>query len=623
MIGQRLGSFHLDQKIGSGAMGEVFKATQMLKDGRKRTAAVKVVSAEYLERENALRRFQREAEILAQLRHPNIVRYYAHGKFKGIYYYAMEFVDGETLEDLLGRREFLPWREAIDLGIQICHALHYAHEHQVVHRDLKPSNLMVTGDDRIKLTDFGIAKDLDATVALTRTGRTLGTAAYMAPEQIKGTPQVSHKTDLYALGCLLYQMITGRPPFEGRSAVILMHAHIAEEPPRPSGKNPEIPRALDDLVVHLMAKEPPDRPWDAAQVAHLLEQLRDRDERGDRVPMAFDKARAEVAAKAPPTAGDGTAGGISPGNRPRAGKPRKAKAGADRGPRPSRQQVETGLLVIALIGLVAFAAYMLWPPGADYLHGKAAAMMATDSRSDWIIARRKYIEPLRGRFPDRYEDDVSQWLAQIALAEAEDRAKHLEGGVPGANEPNTYAERLYTETVAEIERREELGQRAAVVGQWRSFTAELEERGDPDEIGWLRLGQKRLERARERLQAQHETAQELFAQADAAIGEGHLEVARVLLEEFVETYGRAAPSDPFLASRLRIVQSTLVGVKQALASSAAPAAAVAPDGLDMESPPGTDPPEPGDEVPESSAAEPPIPPAEPSGDEPAESEKIP
>ena len=229
MIGQRLGSFLLDAKIGSGAMGEVFRATQTLKDGRTRIAAVKVVSADFLERENALRRFQREAEILAQLRHPNIVRYYAHGKFQGTYYYAMEYVEGETLDDVLERREYLPWREAVSFGIQLCQALQYAHEHQVVHRDLKPSNLMVTADDRIKLTDFGIAKDLDATVALTRTGRTLGTAAYMAPEQIRGTPGISHKTDLYALGCLLFQMLTGKPPFEGRSAVVLMHAHISED----------------------------------------------------------------------------------------------------------------------------------------------------------------------------------------------------------------------------------------------------------------------------------------------------------------------------------------------------------------------------------------------------------
>ena len=155
----------------------------------------------------------------------------------------MEFVPGVTLEKTLQDRERLPWREVVELGIQICDALHYAHERGVVHRDLKPSNLMVTNDGKIKLTDFGIAKDLDKT-ALTATGRTLGTAAYMAPEQIRGTPAVSHKTDLYALGIVLYQMLVGKPAFEGSSPVVLMHCHLNEAPPRPSSKIAEIPKAL-------------------------------------------------------------------------------------------------------------------------------------------------------------------------------------------------------------------------------------------------------------------------------------------------------------------------------------------------------------------------------------------
>src|SRR4051794_3739018 len=181
----------------------------------------------------------------------------------------MEYVAGETLEQMLRRRGPIPWREIVDLGLQICDALHYAHEHGVVHRDLKPSNLMISEQGQVKLTDFGIAKDLDAT-ALTGTGRTLGTAAYMAPEQIRGTPAISHKTDLYALGVVLYQMLTGRTAFEGTSAVILLHMPLNEPVPRPSAKVSEIPVALDDLTVKLLAKSPADRPWDAAAVGQVL-----------------------------------------------------------------------------------------------------------------------------------------------------------------------------------------------------------------------------------------------------------------------------------------------------------------------------------------------------------------
>ena len=251
-IGEQLGSFRLEEVIGSGAMGVVFKATQEIvgpgtegDDGRKvvatRRAAVKIVQGEIAENTKLLQRFNREAEIIKQFRHPNIVRWLATGKFRGTYYFAMEYVEGVTLEKLLQDRGAIPWRKVVDLAIQICDALHYAHQQGVVHRDIKPSNLMVTSDGRIKLTDFGIARVLDRT-ALTAPGRTLGTAAYMAPEQIRGMPAVSHKTDLYSLGVVLYQMLTGDPPFEGASAVVLMHCHLNEPPPRPAPRCKKSPR---------------------------------------------------------------------------------------------------------------------------------------------------------------------------------------------------------------------------------------------------------------------------------------------------------------------------------------------------------------------------------------------
>src|SRR4051794_34396716 len=272
MIGEKLGTFRIEAILGTGAMGVVYRATS---ETTGKPAAVKVVSGEITQRSKTYERFRREADILQQFRHPHIVRFLAVGRYKGTSYFAMEYVPGETLEQMLRRRGPLPWNEVSDLGIQICEALHYAHEHGVVHRDLKPSNLMVSEKGQVKLTDFGIAKDLDAT-ALTATGRTLGTAAYMAPEQIRGTPEVSHKTDLYALGVVLYQMLTGRPAYEGTSAVVLMHCHMNEPVPRPSARVAEIPVALDKLVVQLMAKDPTERPWDAAAVSVALAEIRDK-----------------------------------------------------------------------------------------------------------------------------------------------------------------------------------------------------------------------------------------------------------------------------------------------------------------------------------------------------------
>ena len=283
-IGEKLGSFRLEEILGSGAMGVVFRATH---ETSGRPAAVKIVHNELSQKGKVFERFEREAEILKQFRHPNIVRWLAWGRFKGTSYFAMEYVEGVTLERVLQERGELPWREVVDLGIQLCDALNYAHEKSVVHRDLKPSNLLITADGRLKLTDFGIAKDLDRTTQLTAPGRTLGTAAYMAPEQIRGTPAVSHKTDLYALGVLLYQMLTGKPPFEGASAVVLMHCHLNEPPPRPSGSVQDIPKELDDLVVKLMAKAPADRPWDAAAVEQSLKDLRDKAQAGEKIAMVW------------------------------------------------------------------------------------------------------------------------------------------------------------------------------------------------------------------------------------------------------------------------------------------------------------------------------------------------
>src|SRR3954447_26410283 len=272
MIGEKLGSFRIDAVLGTGAMGVVYRGTN---EATGKPAAVKVIGGEIAKQGKAYERFKREAEILQQFRHPNIVRFLALGRFKGTSYFAMEFISGETLEQMLARRAQLPWREVVDLGIQVCEALRYAHEHGVVHRDLKPSNLMISDQGQIKLTDFGIAKDLDAT-ALTAPGRTLGTALYMAPEQVRGTPEVSNKTDLYALGIVLYQMLTGQAAFSGASTIDLMRCHLTQPPPRPGARVPEIPVALDDLVVKLMAKAPADRPYDAAQAAHTLTELRDK-----------------------------------------------------------------------------------------------------------------------------------------------------------------------------------------------------------------------------------------------------------------------------------------------------------------------------------------------------------
>lgn len=537
-LGEQLGSFRLEQVLGTGAMGVVFRATQ---ETTGRRAAVKIVQGEIAENTRLLDRFIREAEIIKQFRHPNIVRWLATGRFKGTYYFAMEYVEGDTLEKLLQDRGQLPWREAVDLAVQICEALQYAHQQGVVHRDLKPSNLMVTRDGKIKLTDFGIAKDLDRT-ALTAPGRTLGTAAYMAPEQIRGTPAVSHKTDLYAFGAVLYQMLVGLPPFTGASAVVLMHQHINESPPRPSAKIHEIPKALDDLVVALMAKNPTDRPWDADAACMVLTELRDKDARKESVAMVWPVA--DAPGGDPPRAG---AAADPASNNATTARKRTKSGGRSKSARKEEGSglvgalsgigMETIGLVLALFVVGGMIAYWVWPPSAAYLHRHAVPLMESPQRSDWLIAMRDYIEPLDRRFPDHpYREETQAWRDQIALDEAEGRAKLLASPVQTRfSEPNTEGERQFIAFNALASKAEAEGDELTAQRCWAEMSATVNA-DDPDERKWFLLANKRANDLAVRIQERRAFVEAQLRKAAAAYRMGRTNDAMTIQAMLQERY---------------------------------------------------------------------------------------
>jgi serine/threonine-protein kinase len=532
MIGQQLGSFQIDEKIGAGAMGVVYRATHV-KTGR--AAAVKVVTAEQMTKGNAADRFEREAEILQQFRHPNIVRFFAVGRSKGIRYFAMEFIQGQTLEHILEDRGFLPWQDVVELGLQLCEALQYAHERGVVHRDLKPSNIMLTLDGRLKLTDFGIAKDLDAT-ALTATGRTLGTAAYMAPEQIRGTPEVSHKTDLYALGCLLYQMLVGQPPFKGSQIAVLMNCHLNEPPPRPSSKNPEVPRALDDLILNLMSKSPSDRPWDAQVVVGLLSELRDKVARGETIKMVFGAAA--IAPRAPTGATLDTAAAASPvptsATKARKSSKGKKKRGKGWGWKaPSLTTLGLAGAFVALLGLVI---YLLLPPTAEQLYAKARPLMESTSNEDWDAAERRYLSELDRRFPDHpHGAEVRKFRDKAALHRAERRAKILQSSMLATSDKEV--ESLYLRAATSSNEAVKIGDEQTAAGYWLNL-AELLEKTSPEERGWILLAQKNAAELGKVVERRKQEVGDLLADAAAAEANGNAELARNIRLKVLDQYGR-------------------------------------------------------------------------------------
>jgi serine/threonine-protein kinase len=247
-------------------MGVVYRATHA-ETGQ--AVAIKVLPAELARDGGFADRFAREIASLQKLNHPNIVKLIEPGEDQGFQYYVMEFVQGRPLDKVIAAERRIPWQRAVELAIQICHGLKHAHDHGIIHRDLKPANLLITDDDTVKLTDFGIAKVFAGT-AITATGGIIGTPEYMSPEQGDSRP-ITRRSDLYSLGVVLYAMLTGRAPFLGRSMAELLNLHRYGQFDRPTAIVPEIPSWLDELVCQLLEKDPEKRPPDAHVVARRLE----------------------------------------------------------------------------------------------------------------------------------------------------------------------------------------------------------------------------------------------------------------------------------------------------------------------------------------------------------------
>jgi eukaryotic-like serine/threonine-protein kinase len=267
----RLSNFEIGEVLGVGTVGTIYAAVD--RETGQRVAIKKLhpgVSQDKLIRA----RFHRERVVLERLHHPHIIRYFGGGEEDGLLFYVMELVDGGTVKDLLGSNGRLQWPVVVEIAAQLCSALQFAHNHGVVHRDLKPSNLFLTRDGDIKLGDFGIARDLQG-ADLTSSGMTVGTHAYMAPEQITGDASLSGKADLYSLGCCLFEMLVGRTPFLGDNFAQLFEQHLRVEAPRVASLVPDCPAELDDVVHRLLAKDPEARPFNARKVQAVMLRLSD------------------------------------------------------------------------------------------------------------------------------------------------------------------------------------------------------------------------------------------------------------------------------------------------------------------------------------------------------------
>jgi serine/threonine-protein kinase len=268
MEAARLGRYAILSELGRGAMGVVYKATDT---ALERTVAVKTVNMA-LEREGAEKyeaRFYQEARAAGSLNHPNIVTVYDVGKEGNVAYMAMEFIEGEELRALLTAARALPVSQAVSIAAQVAEGLAYAHEHGVVHRDIKPANIMVLADGPVKITDFGIARMRASSDELTQSGMMLGSPKYMSPEQVIGK-RADHRSDIFSLGVILYEMLTGGAPFSGENVTALMYQIVNFAPPVPSAVNPAVPELLNFIVAKMLAKPLEERYQTAQELANDL-----------------------------------------------------------------------------------------------------------------------------------------------------------------------------------------------------------------------------------------------------------------------------------------------------------------------------------------------------------------
>lgn len=456
MIGARVGNWYVEAEIGHGPLGVVYRARGF--DDPEKVAAVKVFTG--VRDPAAVQRMAAELLPLQRLDHANVAKALDCGTHGGLAFVASEFVGGTDCAKRLeaGR---LPWREVLGLAVQAARALKHAHNRNVLHRDLKPANFVIAPDGTLKIIAFGIAKVFPSPPSHVPA---IGSAAYLPPETASGKP-LTRRSDLYALGGVLYTLVTGRPPFSAGSVVELMHKQCYTLPERPAMIVPDLPAEVDEFICVLLDKNPARRPANAAALLDELERVRGKLERkGEKLawPAKITPDTAEMPAL-----------------------PAALGAADAEDPHPEPRPLLKRPVVVIPLFLAVVAALVLpfaWPaPSADELYAAAKPLMESDNPDDWDAAE-KYLEPLTRKHPDRYKDELAAARRRIR-----DRRELRRSVAEGAKvDPRTDAERGYLRGLRFAQAGEHAHARTTWDGVVTAFTAV------PSEQRWVELAQAGL-----------------------------------------------------------------------------------------------------------------------------------
>ena len=375
--------------------------------------AVKLLPASMAREPGFVARFDREIDAMQQLKSSHIVELYESGEDNESFYYTMEYVAGETLADRLERDKRIPWRDVIEIAVQICVALKSAHNAGIIHRDLKPSNLLIAEDGVVKLTDFGVAQ-VFATGKLTVTGGILGTAEYMSPEQAQGR-RATKQSDIYSLGAVMYVMLTGRPPFTGKTALDIIQKHRYSQFDSVKRLVPEVPFWLDEIVCQCLSKKPEDRYPDAyvlnLRLQEVVKKLELQQQSSQHPPISGTDETLVDTKDAPR---EDEVGGTLVRDLFR------AQLEAEQTPTGIHKLLDNAWVLIGILVLLAATVYglvLVNVPSEDDLFQQGVALMSRPQGVAWDTARRDHFQPLLAANEKHWKPQIAPYLEQIEVYE--------------------------------------------------------------------------------------------------------------------------------------------------------------------------------------------------------------